>query len=223
MFAVACGARTADPSAGGPPVASAPPTEAAEALAVDLSPGGAAVSLDNGWTVQHCEGDAPFLCVRDSARTVLGTVEYASYPIDDDLAAAVGEGRVLEALEAQATDRHEWVARDRAAGCGEGYEYRGAPVTRTTVGGQPGVRFAFTGVVDGREVERHRSYSTFHAGQLWILSAPASDPAGCMATDLAEFAPADLATFEPYLDRVVAGSELPAAGRAITDGADARG
>lgn len=217
---------TGDPAAGGtPPASEAPegsevpseePSDPAP-IAVDFASGGATVTLDNGWRVGHCEGEAPFLCVSDGDR-LLGSVEYGSYPLSDDLAVALAEGRLVEALEARIAEQHEAIAADRAIGCGPDYEYVALPAQRTTVGGEPAVVYGFSGVVDGREVERHRSYFLVHAGQFWVVGAPASDPEGCMGTDLPEFAPADLVTFEPYLDRIVAGSELPAEGRAVTDG-----
>lgn len=220
LVAVACTTAGADPI--GTPTPTGTPTETAapqaDPITVDLSPGGAAVPLENGWTVQHCEGDAPFLCVRDADGDVLGTVEYGSYPASDAIARAVAEGTVAEALEAMAREQHTAIEADRARGCGSGYEYQPEPVQPTTIGGEPAAVYAFSGVVDGREIERHRSYYTVHRGQLWILSAPASDPDGCMATDLGEFTPADLAIFEPYLERIVAGSRLPDAGRALIDG-----
>ena len=219
VVAAACGTPTSEPqrpappisSPGGTPAPSVPGAPGADApIAVDLAPGGDAVSLDNGWTVQHCEGDAPFLCVRDGAGTTLGIVEYVAYPASDAMAEAVADGTVAAALAAMVEEQHTAVAADRAEGCGPTYDYRAEPVRLTAVGsGAPAAVYGFSGVVDGREIERQRSYFTVHDGEVWVLSAPASDPEGCMATDLGELTPRDLAVFEPYLERIVAGLRLP--------------
>lgn len=217
VLALVAAACTSDPAAQPPDDSATPtaaPTEspAADPIVVDLEPGGDAVTLDNGWTVQHCEGDAPFLCVRDADGQVLGTVEFGSYPVTDDITAALADGDVVPALEERVAEQHETIAADRAQGCGEDYEYEPEPSTRSVVGGEPAVTYGFSGVVDGREIERHRSWYTVHAGQLWVVSAAASDPEGCMAAEFGEFTPSDLATFEHYLERIVAGMELPDAG-----------
>jgi hypothetical protein len=213
------------PTAANPPVASPTPTAPSPTpppvapIVVDLSPDGAPVMLDNGWTVQHCEGDAPLLCVRDGDGNVLGTVEFNSYPATDDIAAALERDEVIAALERRVADQHTSIAADRAKGCGAEYEYLAEPIGNASVGGRPAVLYGFSGIVDGREIERHRAYYTVHAGQLRVINAAASDPEGCMAGGVGEFAPADLATFEPYLVRIVAGMDLPEAGAALTDGA----
>lgn len=229
VVATACRVGGGPARAGGPPAtpgAEAPGTPApgtpapggGEAIAVELGSGGGPVTLDNGWVVQRCEGDAPLLCVLDAAGATLGVVEFGSYPASDAIAEALARGTVMAALEARVAEQHAAIAADRAIGCGAEYEYRAAPVGHATVGQEPAVVYAFSGVVDGREVERHRSYYTVHAGQLWVVTAAASDPEGCMATDLAEFTPADLVTFEPFLARIVAGTELPDTGTAIVEG-----
>lgn len=204
-------APTATPPPAGTPTPSEPEAPGVDApIAVDLAPGGDAVPLDNGWTVQHCEGDAPFVCVRDGEGTLRGTVEYLAYPASEAMTEAVANGTVAAALEAMVEEQHAAIAADRAEGCGPTYDYRAEPVRLTTLRtGAPAAVYGFSGVVDGDEIERQRSYFTVHDGQVWILSAPASDPEGCMATDLDEFTPTDLTRFEPYLERIVAGSQLP--------------
>ncbi len=123
----------------------------------------------------------------------------------------MADGTVADALAQLVAEQHEAIAADRAVGCGPDYRYDPIEVPATTVGGEPAAVYAFTGSVDGQEVERQRAYYTVHEDRLWVLVAPATHPDGCMASDLVEFTPADLATFEPFLDRIVRGSTLPAA------------
>lgn len=122
------------------------------------------------------------------------------------------------ALQVRVEEQHAAIAADRRRGCGAGYDYRPEPARETTIGGRPAAIYAFSGVVDGVEIERQRAYYTVRAGQIWVVNAPASDWNGCMATEFNEFRPEHLTTFEPYLERIVAGMEPPEAGRATTDG-----
>lgn len=199
------------PSRSEPPPPASP---VATPLTVDVAPGGDAVALGDGWSIQHCEGDAPLLCVRDADGTVRGLVEMNVHPGSDAVARAEATGEVLPVLEDVVAAQHTAVAADRTAGCGEDYQYRAEPTVRTTVGGAPAVLYAFTGTVDGVVVEAHRAWYTVHDELLWTVNAAAAAAGSCMADpELSEFTPEDLALVTPWLDRVVAGSELPPATR----------
>lgn len=196
-----------------PSPASPSPTTAPDPITVDLTPGGNAAELGDGWRIQHCEGDAPLLCVHDADGTVRGLVEMNAHATPDELVRAQAEGDVVPALEAMVAAQHASVATDRVRGCGQQYTYRAEPAVHGTVGGEPAVVYAFSGFVDGEEVERHRAWYTVQSGQLWTINAAASSPGSCMAdAELTEFSPADLAFVTPWLDRVVAGSRVPVDG-----------
>ena len=218
LVAAGCAERSSASPGGDPTPASPTPMpttgELADPIDVDLRPGGSATTLGNGWTVRHCEGDAPLLCVRTGDGDVLGTVEFGSYPLTDEIAQALESGNLFEALEERVAEQQEWVETDRAEGCGQEYAFHPEPARRTTVGGEPAVAYGFSGIVDGLEIERHRAYYAVHDGQLWVINAAAAHPDGCMTLGMGEFLPVDLITFDPYLQAIAEGFDLAAAGSA---------
>jgi hypothetical protein len=171
----------------------------------------AEVTLDNGWVIDGCGGDAPFRCIREGGETI-GAIELIDFPADPDLLEAVENGTIEAWFEARIDGNHEFFAEDRAAGCGADYEYRAAETRHLTIAGAPAASYGFSGSQGGREIERHRDYLVVHEGSLWILKTPASDPQGCLASEFPELTPEQLAAFEPLLDRLARGMVLPSGG-----------
>ncbi len=200
----------------------AEPTDApvVQPIVASYAPGAPATALPDGWTIADCEGDAPLLCVgREGFDGVVGVLMFESFPLDRGLAAADGREAVLEALRANAQLRMESLVEDRAIGCGPTYDGSVEPMADLLVDGRPGVRSGFRAVQDGEVVEHVVTYATVSAGQMWLLVAESARDGSCLDdAEMDLFAPDQLASFVPVLDRVVAGTPLPAAGRRIEEG-----
>ncbi len=185
----------------------APPPGGVEPITLDWT-AVTELTLENGWLVGGCGGDAPLRCVYDGAAAI-GVVELIDFPAEADLLAALEQGEVEAWFEARIAGNHVLFESDRQESCGADYDYQPAPTEHLTIDGSPAATYGFSGFQDGREVERSRSYLVAHEGSLWIIISAASDPEGCMASELIEFTPAQLAEFEPYFDRLARGSILP--------------
>lgn len=200
------------------------PTDApvVEPVVASYAPGAPAVDLPGGWTIRDCEGDAPLVCVGRADvpdGDVVGTLMLDSFPLDAGLAAADGREAVLEALRANAQLRMQGLVDDRVIGCGAAHEGSIDPMVDLLVDGRAGVRSGFRAVQDGEVVEHVVTYATVAAGQLWLLVAESARDGSCMDdAEMDLFTPDRLATFVPVLDRLVAGTPLPAAGRRIEEG-----
>ncbi len=182
------------------------------------------VSAPPGWTVEPCEGQAPFLCV-SMGDGYPGTVELLQYPIDErqdargwmldaglepgvpldagDPEQARGARNVLHALRA---DHMGVVEEDRGITYPAGRAFVRLEPEEVQVGRLPGLFYGFAGVEeDGQVYERWLSYAAIDGQNLYILTAfyDPSDTPGSMPSDEA------LATFEPYLRDIVAGLRLP--------------
>lgn len=186
-----------------------PPDSGAHSDAITLDWGAVVeVTLDNGWVIGGCGGDAPMRCVRDGGQTI-GVIELLDFPADPDLLEAIERDEVQVWLDARIEGNHALFAEDRAMGCGADYEYRAMETRHLEIAGSPAAAYGFSGLQGGREIERHRDYMIVHEGSLWIVKTSASDPDGCLASELLEFTPARLAEFEAYLERLARGSVLP--------------
>lgn len=182
-----------------------------EPIPASWEPGAAPVDLGGGWRVADCDGDAPLLCV-ERGEEVVGTLELNHFPLSDELAAAEGEAELRAALRDFAASRHGDIAEDRRNGCGDDYLVEADPVAEVSMAGQPGVRYGFRGTDGGVTTEHVVSYATVAADQLWIVVADGAAADGCMGDDeLTLFDPEVLRDLLPLLDRVVAGTPLPAA------------
>lgn len=176
---------------------------------VDWNDADTVVGLANGWHVVHCEGDAPLLCVHDGD-TLLGVIEAASWPIDDELAAVLDSEGTDAALTRHVADYHDTFEADRTEGCGEDYEYVAHETERVTLAGTVAVRYGFSGLRDGVEVERNVNVAGVLDGRLRLIVAVANVPESCVHSDeFVELAPSQLARLEPYLIALAAGSVLP--------------
>lgn len=178
------------------------PMEPLPAMAADWS-NPFAFDLPNGWTLTHCEGDAPMLCLLDGERHV-GFLELGEYPLP---AEAGDDARAY--LDRHVQDFLDAMREDRAVGC-PALSFEPTPPLEVEVGGQPGVRAGFRLVDDrGAEVERHVLYWTAVDDTVFSITAPAYAEGGCMEA-MGEFAPADLGLVTLFIDRIVADTTLPA-------------
>lgn len=210
LLASACSSSDAAAPPTDPPTSPAPPsTPPTEAIEIDWNDAEATTTLGNGWTVSHCEGDAPLLCVYDGDEW-LGVLEAGSSPLDDDLAATL-EAEGLAATLAQHVEAyHATFEVDRENGCGPGYGYSALETVEATLAGNLALRYGFVGTRDGVEVERNLSYVSIVDGQLKLITATANDPDSCVYSDeFHELTPAALREFETHLDALAAGSRLP--------------
>ncbi len=202
VLVAACG--TGDTAAGGDP-----PGEGTPILVDWISR--TTPDATGEYRVRFCEGDGPFLCVEKDGE-VIGAIELGDLPVGsyDVLRDALAGGATeLEALEALAAGHAEHFAKDRADGCGAGYEFAADEPARVTVAGKPGLRYGFAVSLDGRVVERSISYAVIEGDTLYLLVAGGLDEGACL-DHLNEMSVADLEAFAPVLDRLAAGSRLPA-------------
>lgn len=173
---------------------------------VDWSDAATVVELGGGWTVARCQGDAPLLCFERDGE-VAGLVEAISHPVDE-----VGESLdPSESLQVLADGFVESMAADRAVGCGPDYVVEPLPVEDVSVGGLPGLRFGYSGLLaDGTLSELVVHHATIDGDRVVVLAAPAYAADGCPGRDeLPSFHPADLASLVPELGAVLAVSPLP--------------
>ena len=173
---------------------------------VDWSDATTVVELVDGWTVARCEGEAPILCVERDGE-IAGLVEAISHPVDE-----VGESvDPSESLQVLADGFVESMTADRAVGCGPDYVVEPLPVEDVSVGGLPGVRFGYSGLLaDGTLSELVVHHATIDGDRAVVLAAPAYAADGCPGRDeLPSFHPADLASLVPELGAIVAVSPLP--------------
>jgi len=178
------------------------PTEPNDDLAIDWNEP-FALSLANGWTVARCDGDAPMVCISDGDRYV-GTVELIDYALPDDF-----DGNVDAYLQTRAADFFDGNRADRAEGCSH-LTFEPLDATAHVIGGVDGIRLGFRMLdASGHEVERHVLYFVVDQDAHFTITASAYGEQGC-AERLGEFEPADLVTFEPFLDRIVTATALPA-------------
>jgi hypothetical protein len=172
LFVAACGAEGADgeatTSTTEPTTTTAPatttsttaPTTTTTAppetpVVIDWDDRAMTVELGVGWTVSHCEGSAPLLCVaRDG--DVIGVIERF---IADPHTYTVYDSEVDDVLNlrAIATDFIDAFIADRAAGCGQDYVLEPLEPETFEWGGHTRARLRLPG--NGRETEPRRSTS----------------------------------------------------------------
>lgn len=176
-------------------------------MGVDWSSTTQVITLENGWTIQHCEGDAPIWCVDDGERTVKAFALYR-FPIEvnETLLANPTVGGLAQWTGEVFSD----LLQDRRVGCGEDYDFRQVPPEFTNFTGQEGVRYGFVGVTaDGASAEATVAYATIHGRSLTIMLSEAYNEGGCVATEGPEMTVAQLNELAEFLDEVAAQSATP--------------
>ena len=169
-----------------------------------------------GWQVQPCEGEAPWLCISDG-QDIVGYVELIVYPLDThpDFQAILAElglepGTELQpddaraALAALAQDYLDIIREDRQITYPDDAFIPVEPEP-VQVGQLPGLAFGFVRQNTAGEVqERYLNFNAFDGHVIYWLTAP-YDPAN-VTTFVSDEA---LTQFEPNLREIIAGLLLP--------------
>jgi hypothetical protein len=163
----------------------------------------------DGWTIRRCEARVVALCVdRDDA--AVGHVLMEDLP-------SIGEERTSSQDQVQATlavrtqTLYQLFRSNRTAACGSDYTVDTATPKPVPVAGLTGLRYEGGGRVEGRVVERTIGFRVFRDGIETLLEATAVDPGHCLTAEEPTFSVRELRSFEPVLNRIVAGSVLPPA------------
>lgn len=179
-------------------------------------------TLSDGWSVAHCEGEAPFLCVSKDGE-VVGVIERFiadpyTYEVYDPAAA---DETNLRAIAAEFIQTFQ---TDRASGCGSEYVLEPIEPAVISLGGNPGLVYGFTGTLaDGTPSEHNLQFATLSHGRLIFLVAAGYDEGGCLGKDdTISFDSATLDAFRPHLAALLEASPLPGGdpetGLALPDG-----
>jgi hypothetical protein len=220
VLVVACGADTVDETTTTQPTTTTTqPTTTTEPTTTTTVPSAGGVfdwddrsaSLDfgDGWTVGHCEGEAPLVCVsRDG--DLVGVLELfiadpLTYTAFDP---AADDERNLRAIGADFVDAFQ---TDRASGCGADYVVEALEPRAIEMGGNPALAYGFRGALgDGSASEHNLQYATLSHGRLIFLVGAAYDEGGCPGKDdMVSFDSTTLAAFQPHLEAMLEASALP--------------
>ncbi|HYN99083.1 MAG TPA: hypothetical protein VEU28_05365 [Actinomycetota bacterium] len=162
----------------------------------------APVELGDGFTVQACPGDAPFLCVSRESEAA-GFIEYFPFPAP--------EGDAQDALRELVDDDYRTFTEDRETTCPSGYEVETVEPAAAEVGGEEGLRSEyFVTDAGGKTVERYVKHWAIAEGQVHLVSAEAQEEGSCSPGDGGQFTDAALTDFEPFLAAIAEGSRFPA-------------
>lgn len=176
-----------------------------------------ATSAPAGWLVYACENPT-LLCVQNNGE-LAGTVELIALPvqgsqfeqmmIDAGISPdAIGaDPQIQSVLQAWVGTHYATIQQDRQ-GADSGLRFSAQSPEAMPVGQLEGVRYEFTTTrSNGDLFERSVGYAATDGETLYVIVAALmnGDPTGTFSTD------ADLTAFEPHLDRIVAGLNLPPA------------
>lgn len=150
-----------------------PPAAPSVTASVDWEARTVEVDGLEGYEIEFCEGEAPFLCVSEDGEWI-GGIELASFPGDELLAGGA---------QAWLDDFLSTIADDRRRGCDPGFEVTGDDLEPAPFAGADGFRYGFTGTIGGRVVERVVGHAVVVGGDshLLVLNGLADD--GCLARE----------------------------------------
>lgn len=164
-------------------------------------------SAPEGWQVSPCE-NSTLLCVRSNGE-IVGTVELFTSAIaqsEFEQLLSDADGSREKALQAWVQNHYDSIERDRATGISD-VQFASQPPTAVSIGQLPGLRYEFASRRSNNALyERMIGYVASDDDTLYVIATGMinGDPAGTFSDD------ADLQQFEPHLDRIVAGLNLPA-------------
>lgn len=181
-----------------------------------------AAPAPEGWSVEPCAGNAPYLCMQEGEQSV-GYVSLNSYPLETlpDFQAMLTEAgvdaeafdyknpahaaRARGALTAFVESYHENIMQDREITFGSAKTYERLETEEINVGELPGLRYGFVLMnEDGSVYERWLSFSTFDGEGLFTIVAPFDpNPEQSFRSD------EDLLKFEPFLVEIIEGLKMP--------------
>ena len=214
------GAACADGSTGEGPTTTVPDTTTTtpatttttrpvESPVIDWDDRDMTVTLPDGWTLAHCEGDAPLLCVARDGEVVGVLERFIADPFTfDAYDPAADDETNLRNIAASFVEAFQM---DRASGCGTDYVLDPVEPAVVDLGGNPGLVYGFRGsFADGSPSEYHLQYGTISHGRLLLLAAAGYDEGGCPGKDdTVSFDTATLEALRPHLEDVLAASPLP--------------
>jgi hypothetical protein len=158
----------------------------------------------DGFVVEVGEGAGTFLSVSDDAGQVLGYVEIVGYPTDTfTIFTSTDKSENYQALVA---DYYQVFESDRQSIYGAGYEFQAEEPEEVPVGELTGIRYGFTGFLDGDVVERYRNYAVIQGDFLYIMVAHYDQADPEQSWTSAE----DLEAFLPLFEELVANLRFPA-------------
>jgi hypothetical protein len=180
------------------------------------------VPTPEGWQVEPCEGEGPFLCVLRAEETA-GVVEFLLLPMETlpdfqailrehglepgaiDIQGEAYAAAAVPVLEAFAAEHLATIEADRRIGLGEDVPFMPQAAAAHPFGALPGVVFGFTIAGDAGEGvrEQYITYAAFDNHALYLITA-AYDPASFSTFATHE----DLVAFAPYLAEIVAGLQV---------------
>ena len=180
--------------------------------------------LPEPWRAAPCDSKAPLLCVYHQG-TFVGTIEMGTYLLGSraDLKKKLSEAGIpatanaadskyrdqLEmSLKAWVADYYAFFKKDRGSVYGNKITFTAQPPVRVTIGKLTGLRYGFVGVKQDSKIHEKRvGYVAFDGATLYIITT-----AFDAMSEIGKFkALDDFQRVEPYLNKLVAGLQLPIA------------
>lgn len=171
-------------------------------------------SAPDGWHVEACDNPI-LLCVQKEGQ-LIGTVELLTLDVrgsefeqmmrEAGIEPAIAATNSQQALQTWIRTHYAVIQQDREA-AGENFRFVAQPPTAQPIGELSGLRYGFSTVrPDGNLFDRTVGYVASDGNKLYVIVAALTpgDPSGTFASDV------DLREFEPHLDRIVTGLNLPA-------------
>ncbi|MEX2236275.1 MAG: hypothetical protein WEB00_01880 [Dehalococcoidia bacterium] len=162
----------------------------------DILPG--VIPAPRGWTVTvNTYGN--YLDIHSDGREIATNgVELFRYPLESFTDIDPSRGNYT--LRQFARNYYRIFREDRAAGYGDAYIFTADPIVQVQFGGLKGIRFGFTGRLNGEVFDRYVNYVAFDSEYVYLIATTHDKGSeGIFGFDRL----ADLRTFEPYLLRLV--------------------
>ena len=168
------------------------------------------VRLNDRWTVDDCDGNAPFLCFT-SSNGGSGKAELLLFDLEQQerLRRDLAEGDRARAFRRLAYDHYRTFVDDRT-GCRQGYTFHPFRPKPATVAGRDGVRFGFVvRDADGTAVERSVTFATATRTKLVIIATEGLNGRACLPAEGPTFTVSALRRMGPYIAQLAATGRLP--------------
>ena len=180
--------------------------------------------LPESWRAAPCDTKAPLLCVYHQS-TFVGTIELGTYligsradikkklaeagiPATANAADSKYRSQLEKALKAWVDDYYAVFKADRGSAYGNNITFTAQPATRVAIGKLTGLRYGFAGVKPDRTIHETRmGYVAFDGAMLYIITTAFDTTSETGKFKTLE----DFQRFEPYLNKMVAGLQLPIA------------
>lgn len=194
---------------------SAPPPP----IAVDWSDPSFRTELTGGWIVRNCGKPEPRLCVERDG-TTLGSIGLKDLPSLGE-EKTTSEDQIQAVLAGRINSMYQFKIGRWAHECGRPYHVMTERPKGIPVAGDTGMKYKLSGRKGAREVEVVVGYWIYRDGIETVIEASAATPERCSVEPLGQvaadapngapplFSPDSLASLEPALDRIAAGSRLP--------------